>query len=207
MSNILLVDDHPVVLLATKILLEQHGFNIIGEASNGIDALQLIKKLNPDIVVIDLNIPSLDGLEVIKRCMGLNLKTRFLVLTSQSSMHFIHLSMQAGASGYLSKTENIEEVLTAIRSIKSGYKFFPDTSLSYDKTEKKEECSNILSVLSAREMMVFKFLASGLTNKDIAKQMLLSSKTISTYKTRVFEKLNVNNIVEIIDIARKNGIL
>lgn len=207
MSNILLVDDHPVVLLATKILLEQHNFKVIGEASNGIDALQLIRKLNPDIVIIDLNIPSLDGMEVIKRCKALNLKTRFLVLTSQSSVHFIHLCMQAGASGYLSKTEGLEEVLTAIRSIKSGYKFFPDTSFSYNKEEKKQDSSNALSILSAREMMVFKFLASGLTNKEIAEQMLLSSKTISTYKTRVFEKLNINNIVEIIDVARKNGIL
>lgn len=207
MSNILLVDDHPVVLLATKILLEQHQFKVVGEATNGIDALQLIKKLTPDIVVIDLNIPSLDGMEVIERCKALNLKTRFLVLTSQSSEHFIHLCMQVGASGYLSKTEGIEEVLTAIRSIQSGYKFFPDTSFSYNSYERKEERSHALSILSAREMMVFKFLASGLTNKEIAEQMLLSSKTISTYKTRIFEKLNISNIVELIDVARKNGVL
>ncbi|NAX39783.1 response regulator, partial [Vibrio sp. V26_P1S5P106] len=124
----MLVDDHPVVLLATKILLEQNKYQIIGEAENGIDALQLIKKHQPDIVIIDLNIPLLDGMEVIERCKSLNLNARFLVLTSQSSEHFVNRCIQCGASGYLSKKEGTEALLTAVRSIQSGYKFFPDTS-------------------------------------------------------------------------------
>ncbi|EKO3659168.1 response regulator transcription factor [Vibrio metschnikovii] len=207
MSSVLLVDDHPVVLLAIKVLLEQNQFTIVGEATNGIDALKLIKKLMPDIVIIDLNIPSLDGMKVIERCKALNYKMRFLVLTSQSSEHFINLCMQIGASGYLSKTEGIEAVLTAVKSIQSGYKFFPDISCLYNSYEIKNDSPHSLSLLSVREMMVFQYLASGLTNKEIAKTMLLSSKTVSTYKTRIFQKIKINNIAELIDIARKNGIL
>ncbi|OOE31942.1 DNA-binding response regulator [Salinivibrio kushneri] len=206
-KSILVVDDHPVVLLAAKMLLEQYNYKVIGEAKNGIDALKVIKRLSPDIVIIDLTIPSLDGMEVIQRCQSLKLKTRFLVYTSQTSEYFISLCMQAGASGYVSKDKGVEELLTAIRSLETGYNFFPEISTVSLSTEQEKEDESSLYILSSREMTVFKLLASGLSNKNIAEKMLLSDKTISTYKTRIFDKLNISNIAQLIDVAKRNSIL
>jgi len=100
-KKILIVDDHPVVILALKIILEQNNFNIIGETNNGVDALRLIKELSPDAVILDIGIPQLDGLEVIDRSRRLNNNPPILVLTAQPSEHFVSRCIQAGASGFV----------------------------------------------------------------------------------------------------------
>lgn len=124
-KKILIVDDHPVVILALKIILEQNNFNIIGETNNGVDALRLIKELSPDAVILDIGIPQLDGLEVIDRSRRLNNNPPILVLTAQPSEHFVSRCIQAGASGFVSKQKDLTEVTGALKAILSGHSYFP----------------------------------------------------------------------------------
>ncbi|WP_254618156.1 response regulator transcription factor [Vibrio metschnikovii] len=203
MKKILLVDDHPVVNMATKILLERNGYSVVGEATTGIDALKMLKQYQPDLAIIDLHIPQLDGIEVIERSKNLAIDSRFLVLTSQPTIHFANRCLEAGASGFLSKEKDTDILLAAVKSILNGFKFFPDMQL---ESNVGVEDRNI-SKLSDREMVVFKYLARGISNKEIAEEMLISSKTVSTYKSRIYEKLNISNIMDVFDLARKLKII
>ncbi|MFB2668643.1 response regulator [Shewanella xiamenensis] len=206
-KRILLVDDHPVVVLALKIILEQHGFEVVSTTDNGVDALKLVKDLAPDAVILDIGIPQLDGLEVIERSKKLPAPPLILVLTAQPSDYFVTRCIQAGASGYVSKQKDMTEVIHALRAILSGHSYFPiiNNGNIYDHSNSNE--SELIRKLSTREMAVLQQLAMGLSNKEIADRMLLSNKTISTYKTRLLEKLNANNLVDLIEITKRNNII
>ncbi|GGZ21507.1 DNA-binding response regulator [Shewanella chilikensis] len=207
MKNIIVVDDHPVVIMAIKIILEQNGFHVTATTDNGVDALKLIREHQPDAVVLDIGIPQLDGLEVINRLNSLDLPPKILVLTAQPSEYFVTRCIQAGASGFVSKQEDLTEVLGALRAVLSGYSYFPNNAFIHHKQNKQLPESDKLAQLSGREMMVLQQLSHGLSNKEIADRMLLSNKTISTYKTRLLEKLNARTLVDLIEISKRNHII
>ncbi|EGQ8195179.1 MULTISPECIES: response regulator transcription factor [Vibrio harveyi group] len=202
MKKVIIVDDHPVVIMAMKIMLERHGFEIKATADNGIDALKLMRELQPDIVILDIGIPLLDGLEVIRRSSNLTKQPKILVLSAQSSEHFVNHCIGSGARGFISKKEDMSEVIDALRAIISGKTYFPATQCP-EQTPENER----LEKLSSREMMVLQQLASGLSNKEIGERMLLSNKTISTYKTRILTKLNANSLADLIEIAKRQHII
>lgn len=204
MKKILLVDDHPVVLMATKILLEKNHYHVVGEATNGVDALKMIKLHKPDLVIIDIYLPLLDGLDVIERAKKAGHTSRFFVLTSQAQNQYLNRCMSIGASGFLSKEKSTDILLVGVKTILSGYKFFPDAD-TFNSQELNKK--NDISILSEREMMVFKDLALGLSNKEIGNKMLISTKTVSTYKSRIFEKLNISKLVDIYHLAKENKII
>lgn len=205
--KILLVDDHPVVVLALKIILEQSGFEVIAETNNGVDALKLIKELSPDAVILDIGIPQLDGLEVIERSRKLLPPPPILVLTAQPSEHFVSRCIQAGASGFVSKQKDMAEVTGALKAILTGHSYFPIMSNSNMISKSSQDEAELVKKLSTREMVVLQQLATGLSNKEIAERMLLSNKTISTYKTRLLEKLNAKTLVDIIEIAKRQSLI
>lgn len=189
-----------------KIILEQNNFNIIGETNNGVDALRLIKELSPDAVILDIGIPQLDGLEVIDRSRRLNNNPPILVLTAQPSEHFVSRCIQAGASGFVSKQKDLTEVTGALKAILSGHSYFPILANSNVISKSSQDEAELIKKLSTREMVVLQQLATGLSNKEIADRMLLSNKTISTYKTRLLEKLNAKTLVDIIEIAKRHNL-
>lgn len=205
--KILIVDDHPVVVLALKIILEQSGFEVIAETNNGVDALKLIKELSPDAVILDIGIPQLDGLEVIERSRNLVKSPPILVLTAQPSDHFVSRCIQAGASGFVSKQKDMKEVTSALKAILTGHSYFPIVNNSNIISKSSQNEAELIKKLSTREMAVLQQLAIGLSNKEIAERMLLSNKTISTYKTRLLEKLNANTLVDIIEIAKRQQLI
>ncbi|MDR6965090.1 response regulator transcription factor [Shewanella putrefaciens] len=205
--KILIVDDHPVVVLALKIILEQNGFEVIADTNNGVDALKLVKDLSPDAVILDIGIPQLDGLEVIERSRKLADPPPILVLTAQPSDHFVIRCIQAGASGFVSKQKDMTEVTGALRAILSGHSYFPLLGNINIMTQSNQQEAELIKKLSTREMVVLQQLAIGLSNKEIADRMLLSNKTISTYKTRLLEKLNAKTLVDLIEIAKRNSII
>jgi len=205
--KILIVDDHPVVVLALKIILEQSGFEVIAETNNGVDALKLIKELSPDAVILDIGIPQLDGLEVIERSRKLVKSTPILVLTAQPSDHLVSRCIQAGASGFVSKQKDMNEVTGALRAILTGHSYFPIISNNNMIAKSSQDEAELVKKLSTREMVVLQQLAVGLSNKEIAERMLLSNKTISTYKTRLLDKLNAKNLVDIIEIAKRQNLI
>ncbi|MCS3417442.1 two-component system response regulator EvgA [Pseudomonas sp. BIGb0450] len=210
MNKVLIVDDHPVIRLAVRMLMERHSYEVVAETDNGVDALQLAREHMPDIVILDIGIPKLDGLEVICRLSSTKQAHPFkvLVLTSQAPGHFSMRCMQAGAAGYVCKQQDLTELLSAVKAVLCGYSYFPNQALnSVRSTMGNASESDMVERLSGREMMVLQQLARGKTNKEIADGMFLSNKTVSTYKTRSLLKLNARSLVDLIELAQRNGLV
>ncbi|WP_044871153.1 response regulator transcription factor [Pseudomonas sp. LFM046] len=205
MKSALIVDDHPVIRMAVRMLLERNGMDVVGEADNGVDALQLVRQYEPDIVILDIGIPRLDGLNVITRIRSLGLDSDVLVLTSQSADSFSQRCFQAGAKGFVSKEEDLQNLVTAINAIKAGFTVFPTNVLNVGRAPALSE-AEMVGRLSNQELMVLQYLASGLSNKEIGEKMLLSNKTVSTYKSRIQQKLNLASLLELAEFARRNNL-
>lgn len=207
MKNILIVDDHPAIRMAVKILLESAGYEDIREATNGVDAVKMTHTERFDLVILDIGIPQLDGMEVMNRLRKLQPIPKILVLTTQPSEHFATRCLHMGASGFVSKSEDITNIIDASRAILSGHSYFPVASFHHQNAALSGQESEMLKLLSDREMMVLQQLSQGLTNKEIADKMILSNKTISTYKTRLMEKLGSSSLLELIEFAKRNGVV
>ncbi|AZP71801.1 response regulator transcription factor [Pseudomonas poae] len=208
MFKALVVDDHPFIRSSVKMLLKQEGFEVVAEADNGADAIQLAREHEPELIVLDIAMPKLDGLEVIARLCGLGLSSKILVLTSQSPQFYSMRCMKAGAAGYISKTNDMDELVKAIKAVMSGYTFFPNLALSSVRRSDAETTDlELIQTLSDRELTILQQLSQGLSNKEIGDAMLLSNKTISTYKTRLIEKLKVKSVVYLADFAKRNNLV
>ncbi|HCK00056.1 MAG TPA: DNA-binding response regulator [Serratia grimesii] len=208
MNSALIVDDHPLMRMAVRIILEDHHIEVLGEAEDGITALSLARKLNPALMVLDIGIPKLDGLEVISRLRHQGATLNILVISSQQQDHFAGRCVMAGAQGFVSKKEALNELAEAVKTLRAGRVYLPVgcygagfPALSTQKTH----CESYgLGKLSNREMVVLQYLARGWGNKAIADELLLSNKTISTYKTRLLDKLNAHNLVDLIELAKRH---
>ncbi|MEN9659651.1 MAG: hypothetical protein RL571_3116 [Pseudomonadota bacterium] len=205
MTKVLIVDDHPVVRLAVKMLLEQNGLDVVGEADNGVDAWQLAQSLVPDVLVLDLAIPNLDGFEVIARIQKSKLPIRVMVFSSGEADQMVQRCMRAGASGYLGKDKEITDLVDAIKMIMKGVGYFPNQSFLVSTGDNLLQSEHqMLSSLSNREMMIMQQLLLGKSNKDMAADMLLSPKTVSTYKLRIFTKLRISSLTDLINMVSRN---
>ncbi|MDF5818672.1 response regulator transcription factor [Pseudomonas aeruginosa] len=207
MSRILIVDDHPVIRMAMKMLLEAEGHQIVGDTDNGVDAISLGRELKPDLVILDIGIPRLDGLEVISRLMVLALPLKILVLTGQSSSLFALRSMQAGAAGFVCKQGGLAELVTAVNAVASGYSYFPSSAMRPVQQGAYSDDVELLGRLSDREVSVLQYLSQGYSNKQISEQMFISNKTVSTYKARLLLKLNAGSLVDLIEFAKRNTLI
>lgn len=208
MSKALIVDDHPFIRQTVRFLLKQEGFTEIDEAGNGADAVQKAREGRPDLMILDLAIPKLGGLEVISRVKALGLPCKMLVLTASLAEFFSARCMRAGAMGFVAKTGELDELQKAIKAIMSGYSCFPSLPTSSVRRDDLQETERqMIECLSDRELTVLQMLALGLGNKEIAEQMLLSHKTISTYKTRLKEKLRMSSVVHLSKFAQRNHLI
>ena len=208
MSSALIADDHPVVRAAVKILLKQEGFKLIYEVSSGNEVLPMIREHKPDLVTLDLVMPCLDGLDVLARIQASEERCRVLVFTSQEPMFYQDRCMRAGAAAYVSKTNDLKQLHAAVQAVKAGYSYFaklPSSSVSLSTLQRSEK--EMIDKLSDRELTIFLYLAQGMSNKGIAEIMNLSHKTVSTYKTRLIEKLNVESAVHLRDFAKRNHLI
>ncbi|NBA93687.1 response regulator transcription factor [Pseudomonas sp. R5(2019)] len=205
MYKALIVDDHPFIRSSVNLLLKSERFEVVGQTDNGIDAVRLARELQPDVMILDISIPSLDGLEVIARVKAMGLTVKILILTSQHADYFSLRCMKAGAVGYVSKTDDLCELSKAVHAVMSGYSYFPQVSLSsVRKVDVRSSEAECIARLTDRELLVLQQLARGLSNKAIGETMLLSNKTISTYKSRLIEKLRVQSVVDLADVAKRN---
>ncbi|MDI3643325.1 response regulator transcription factor [Pseudomonas aeruginosa] len=207
MSRILIVDDHPVIRMAMKMLLEAEGHQIVGDTDNGVDAISLGRELKPDLVILDIGIPRLDGLEVLSRLMVLALPLKILVLTGQSASLFALRSMQAGAAGFVCKQGGLAELVTAVNAVASGYSYFPSSAMRPVQQGAYSDDVELLGRLSDREVSVLQYLSQGYSNKQISEQMFISNKTVSTYKARLLLKLNAGSLVDLIEFAKRNTLI
>ncbi|CRM92809.1 MULTISPECIES: response regulator transcription factor [Pseudomonas] len=205
MNTVFIIDDHPVIRLAIRMLLEHEGYKVVGETDNGCDAIQMVRECLPDLIILDISIPKLDGLEVLCRFNAMNASMKTLVLTAQSPTLFATRCMRSGADGYVCKEGDLSELLSAIRAVLSGYNYFPSQALNAAGIDSKE--LELFKAVNDRELMVLQLFAQGRTNKEIAKGMFLSNKTVSTYKKRLMQKLQAKSLVELIEMAKRNALV
>ncbi|KYP89795.1 LuxR family transcriptional regulator [bacteria symbiont BFo1 of Frankliniella occidentalis] len=195
MKKVIIVDDHPVIRFAVKMLLEKSGLEVVAETDNGVDALLKTRELEPDLVLLDIGLPKIDGFQVIERLRTLNIPLKILVLTSQPSDHF--------AQRCQPKTDDLSELIDAIKLVMRGISYFPQNSRIHAPSTQSEQ----IAQLSDRELSVLIMIGKGKGNKQIADQLVLSEKTISTYKHRLKIKLNASSLIELIDFARNNNLI
>ncbi|QHD07256.1 response regulator transcription factor [Pseudomonas sp. R76] len=208
MLKAIIVDDHPFIRSSVKMILQQENYEVVAQAGNGADAVQLAREHEPDLILLDISMPGVDGLDALNRISNLKLATKVLVLTSLSPVFYSLRCMKAGAAGYVSKADDLCELIKAINAIKSGYTFFPDLTVNSVRRDDVQASEAVLiQSLSDRELSIFKQLAQGLSNKQIGESMLLSNKTISTYKARLIEKLNITSLIHLAALAKRNDVI
>ncbi|MBM7061694.1 response regulator [Pseudomonas sp. UL073] len=208
MAHVLLVDEQPLTRHALRVLLEEDGHRVVGECADGVEALQLVQRLPVELLVLDLVLPRLGGLEVIQRLRQRGNSLPVLVFSSQVSQHHAALSLQAGATGFVGKQQDPATLRAAVRSVLQGASYFPAQALGTVAPGElmRDEASQLRS-LSPRELTVLRYLANGVSNAKIAKELALNDRTVSTYKTRLLHKLNVASLAELLELAWRNGLL
>ncbi|MHB2138228.1 response regulator [Pseudomonas monsensis] len=208
MKSALIVDDHPVVRAAIRIVLQAEGFKEIHEASNGNEVVALIREHQPQLVVLDLRLPALDGLEVMTRIRANDLDCRVLVFSTHDPLFYQERCLRAGAMAYVTKTNQLQQLHKAIQAVMSGYTYFsalPDSASTLNTVQITEK--QMIDQLSDRELNIFEQLGQGKPNKTIAENMHLSHKTVSTYKTRLMKKLGISSAVHLRDFAKRNHLI
>ncbi|WP_077342069.1 UvrY/SirA/GacA family response regulator transcription factor [Pseudocolwellia agarivorans] len=209
MINVLLVDDHELVRTGIrKILDEVKGLKVIGEASTGEEAVQFCRKNEPDVVLMDMNMPGIGGLEATKKIIRYSPDIKIIVLTVYTEDPIPTKVMQIGAAGYLTKSAGPDEMVNAIRAVNSGQRYItPDIAQQMALSQFKSSEENPFNLLSERELQIMLMITRGEKVPDISEQLMLSSKTINSYRYRMFEKLNVGNDVELTHLAIRHGML
>jgi DNA-binding NarL/FixJ family response regulator len=210
--KILLADDHPIVRQGLRNLLEaQSGFSVVAEAEDGLQTVQLAENHKPDVVIVDIMMPRLNGLEAITQIAARLPDTHCIVLSMQSADPYIVKALKAGASGYVLKDSAPNEVVGAIQQVLNGKRYLsPQISEKLvDLFVEKVETGMLdrYKTLSPREREVLQLAAEGLTNNEIAEQLSISSRTAEQHRQSMMKKMGFNNPTELIRYALKKGIL
>ena len=206
--NIVLVDDHAVVRAGVKRLLEQEtSFDVIGEAESGEKAYQLFNELKPDVMVMDLSMPGMGGLEAIRRILMRHERAKILVLSMHEDLSFANQALKLGVKGYLIKNALADDLVKSIEMISKGEVFLSDEIAKKMAMQSISGDGDPIHELSAREFEIFRLLAEGLEIDAIAATLNISSKTVSNYQTMIKQKLNINTPVELIRYAIKAGVI
>jgi len=209
--SVLLVDDHAMFRAGIRALLEAGGkVEVVGEASSGDEAVDKVRELKPDVVVMDLSMPGSNGLEATRRIAALELDTNVLVLTVHAEEEYLVPVVEAGASGYLTKTSADTDLLEAIRVVARGQVFLPPKATTlllkqYKAAESSEEVS--LKDLSTREQEVLALTAEGYSSREIGKKLFISPKTVDTYRSRIMDKLGLSHRSDLVRFALRVGLL
>ncbi|MFV3370760.1 response regulator [Pseudomonas sp. NY15435] len=208
MGQVLIADGHPVTRHAVRILLESEGHTIAGEAEDGLDALRLGLEQPADLLILDIDLSRLNGLDVMARLRARGVNLPVLAFSAQDSEHIVGRFLQGGASGFVSKHDDLRELSLAVAMLLRGRSYFPmrllgNVNLPEVRSGERERVAS----LSNRELSVLYFLASGRNNHQIAHELTISEKTVSTYRTRLQHKLNLHSLAELIDFARRNALV
>jgi two-component system response regulator NreC len=210
-TRILLVDDHAMFRSGMKALLEsERGLEVVGEAASGDDGVDRVRELKPDVVVMDLSMPGSNGLDATRRIAALGLKARVLVLTVHAEEEYLVPVVEAGASGYLTKTSADQDLVDAIRVVARGEVYLPPKAtrlLLQQYRNASPDTSQKLQELSAREREVMALTAEGFSSREIGEKLFISPKTVDTYRARIMEKLGLNHRSELVRFALKTGLL
>jgi DNA-binding NarL/FixJ family response regulator len=212
MINVLLVDDHPVLRTGLRTLLEQErDIRVVGEAGDGWQAVEMAAQSLPDVIVMDLALPGLNGLDATREIIRRGLRCVVLVLTAQAEERYLFPVLQAGGSGYVRKDVADEELVSAVRIVAAGNVYLEPQAQSmllqgYLHRDKSED-DDPFDGLSPRERQVLQLTAEGYTSREIGEQLTISSKSVETYRARVMEKLNLTDRPSLVRYALRKGLL
>jgi two-component system response regulator NreC len=223
--KLMLVDDHDVIRTGLRSFLEtQPGLKVIAEAKNGIEALEQAQKAQPDIVLMDITMPEMDGMEATRQLKSLYPECQVLVLTVHADKQYFMQMLVAGASGYITKQAAADELVSAIQAVAAGHVYLQPAlarwlledyqqlakrvlPLSQNETSEKDKDAVDLDILSQRERQVLELVGEGLNNHDIGKKLGLSPKTIARHRERIMKKLNMHSRTELVKFAIRTGLI
>jgi len=211
--SILIADDHDVVRRGLKSLLQSHpGWEVCAEASNGREAVELAKKLKPQVVVLDVTMPGLSGLEATRQILGVLPRTEILILTMHESEELVGEVLEAGARGYVLKTDTGRDLLRAVEAVSEHKPFFTTTIAEmvlhgYLERKRHPVVARTPGSLTAREREVIHLLAEGKSNKQVATILGIATKTAEAHRINIMRKLNLHSIAEVVRYAVRNQML
>jgi DNA-binding NarL/FixJ family response regulator len=212
--KVLIVDDHTLFRKGIRKLLESiEGTAIVGEASDGADALKKVVSLKPDVVLMDISMKEMNGLEATREIRRNHTDTKVILLTMHDNEEHLKQSLEYGASGYLLKDASAQELYLAIEAANRGETYLsPSVSRKMinkflEVRQQPEQSSNPLSILSRRELEILKLLAESKSNKVIADELCISIKTVEKHRTNIMQKLEIHNIVDLVKYAIKTGLI
>ncbi len=207
--RILLADDHPLVRSGLIKMLEPYKeFVIVGEAGDGEEAVALTKKLEPDVVIIDLSMPKLSGVEATKIIRKSNPSSKVLVLTMHDNEEYVYQIFKSGAGGYMLKNTGRDDLAAAIRSVAQGERFFSPrvSEIMVDAYLRKADARDDRTIdddvpLTKREKEILNYIADGLNNSQIAEKLFISARTVDTHRTNIMQKLDIHDVANLVRYA------
>lgn len=209
MIKVLVVDDHDLVRTGiARMLNDQEGIRVVGQANSGEDAVVLARDLAPDVVLMDIRMPGIGGLEATRRMLRQDRGLRVIAVTVCEEEPFPSRLMQAGAAGYLTKGADIEEMVHAIKVVSSGQRYInPEIAQAMALRPFVTSSAELLDVLSERELQIMMLIVNCRKVQDVADHLCLSPKTVNTYRYRIFDKLGVGSDVEMALLAVRHGMV
>lgn len=210
--SILVVDDHELFRKGLIHLLgKQKDFRIIGEADDGKSAIELAFELQPDVIVLDVQMPEMDGIETTRQILDANPDVKILALSIHDERDYVEAMITAGASGYILKDSAVEELIVAIRKVVTGHRYLSpdlvDVVLESLSESVSEPPKSMISRLSPRESEILRLIAEGLSSKEIAFDLKLSTKTVDAHRQKLMKKLEIYNVADLTKLAIKEGLI
>lgn len=210
--SVLIADDHSLMRQGLKQIIElEQDLLVVGQATNGQEAVDMVKKLNPDVVLMDINMPVLNGLQAIKEIRDEGIDTRIIVLTIHEDRDYLFKTLQLGANGYVLKDAESNILISAIRNVALGQSYIQNNLTGelvkeFNRVTNFERQRKNENSLTEREIEVLELIAEGMLNKNIAKKLFISEKTVKNHVSNIFKKLNVTDRTQAAIYALKNNI-
>jgi DNA-binding NarL/FixJ family response regulator len=211
-ARVLLVDDQELVRAGFRLILERAAFDVVGEASDGLEAVALVGDLCPSVVLMDIRMPRMDGIEATRQIVRKNPGIRVLALTTFDLDEYVYAAVQAGASGFLLKDVPPDDLVHAVRVVERGESMLAPSLIrrlleKFVQAPRPGAVPDVWSPLTEQELRVAKCVARGLSNADIAAKLFLSEATVKTYVSRLFTKLDVRDRVQVAVLAYETGLV
>jgi two-component system response regulator NreC len=207
-TRILLVDDHSVVRQGFRLILSsQTDMEVVGEAANGREAIELSEQLRPDVIVMDVAMPELNGIEATRRISQTQPHTKILALSMHKDSVYVREILRAGAKGYLLKDAIDHDLVFAVRSVAKGDGYISPAVSEAVLSDYRKHVSDPIDLLSSREREILQMIAEGNTNKEIATSLNLSVHTVDAHRGRIMEKLNLHSTGELVRFAMRKGLI
>jgi len=211
MPKFVIADDHVVLRQGLRALLNSiSGWEVVGEASNGLEVIPLVEQHHPDVVILDLAMPQLGGIETISRLRKLDQKICILVLSAKDDDQSVREAMRVGANGFLPKTSESDELQFALNALMRGHSYLSPSvchAVMANGLDGDSSLNSPLALLSAREREVMKLLSEGQPNRTVAKTLHISARTVDSHRANIMKKLGVNSNAELVQTALKHGLI